>query len=142
MTKTILIVLIAVVVAAAAGLGGYRMGDSAGFERANAVRQEFFQQRQTAAGQGQLGSLGSGGGQGRGAGVSGVIKSVDGDTMTVTLGNRDVKVGLTDKTQILKATPGARSELAVGARVMITADATGGNSDALNASAIQILPPQ
>ena len=152
MGKTILIALIVIVVAAATGYGGYRMGDSAGFERANQVRQQFFQQRQATGGQGQPGGSG-GGGQGRGAGISGVIKSVDGDTMTVTLGNRDVKVELTDKTQILKSTSSTRSELAAGTRVMITAESgggggsrnnnsSGGSSDGFNAAAIQILPPQ
>jgi len=142
MRRTILLVVIVIVLASAAGAGGYMMGDRAGFERANAVRQEFFQQRQAAGGQGQPGSLGSGAGMSRGAGVSGVIKSVEGDSLTITLGNRDVKVMLNDKTQVLKSTPGARSELTAGARVMITAESSsGGSSDGFNAAAIQILPP-
>ena len=145
MGRTILIALVvAIVVGGAAGFGGYKMGDSAGFERANQVRQQFFQQRQTAGGQGQQGSLGSGSGQGRGVGISGVIKSVDGNTLTVTIGQRDVQVELRDSTQVLKSTPGTRSELAAGTRVMITAEggSSSGSSDTFNAAAIQILPPQ
>jgi hypothetical protein len=128
MGKTILIALVvAIVAAAAAGLGGYRMGDSAGFERANQVRQQFFQQRQTAGGQGQQGSLGSSSGQSRGVGITGVIKSVDGNTLTVTIGQRDVQVMLSDKTQIEKAAPGTRAELTAGTRVLVTPNSSGGS---------------
>ena len=157
MGRTILIALVvAIVVGGAAGFGGYKMGDSAGFERANQVRQQFTQQRQAAGGQGQQGGFSGGtgsGGQGRGVGISGVIKSVDGDTLTVTIGQRDVQIKLSDKTQIEKATPGSRSELTTGARVMVTPEngggasggtnsdgATGGNS--FNAVSVLILPVQ
>jgi hypothetical protein len=152
MGKTILTAFIVIVVGAIAAFAGYRVGDGAGFERANQVRQQFFQQRQT--GQGNAGGFASGaggsngaGGGGSGAGraltVQGTIKSVDGDTITVTLGNRDVKVNLSDKTQLLKSVAGTRDELAAGARVMITPEgsATGGG-DSLNAASVTILPAQ
>ncbi len=148
MGKTILIVLIVIIVGAAAGYGGYRMGDSAGFERANQVRQQFFQQRQL--GQGNTGAGGTGGlgaagigAQGRGAGISGVIKSVEGDTLTLALGQRDVQVKLSDKTQVLKTSPGTRAELAAGARVMITSEGTGGgtsSTEGFTAASVTILP--
>lgn len=144
MGKTILIVLIVIIVGAAAGYGGYRMGDSAGFERANQVRQQFFQQRQLGQGNPGAGSAGNPAGmgaQGRGAGISGVIKSVEGDILTLTLGQRDVQVKLSDKTQVLKTAPGTRAELTAGARVMITPEGTGGVSSAegFTAAAITIL---
>jgi len=47
MGRTILVALVvAIIVGGAAGFGGYKMGDTAGFQRANLVRQQFAQQRQ------------------------------------------------------------------------------------------------
>ena len=130
MGKTILIALVAaIVVGFAAGFGGYKMGDSAGFERANLVRQQFAQQRQSTGGQGQQGSLagGTGAGGNRAFELQGTVKSVEGDTLTVTVGQRDVTVTLTDKTQFLKSVAGARTDFAAGARVMIAPEVSGGN---------------
>ena len=54
MGRTILIALVvAIVVGGAAAYGGYKMGDTAGFQRANLVRQQFAQTRQ--GGQGGIG---------------------------------------------------------------------------------------
>jgi hypothetical protein len=147
MGRTILIALVvAIVVGGAAGFGGYKMGDSAGFERANQVRQQFTQQRQAAGGQGQQGGLGTGGGgQGRGAGITGVIKSVNGDTLTVTIGQRDVQVSLSDKTQIERTASGARADLTAGTRVLVTPDSggtNGGTGNSFNAVSVLILPAQ
>ena len=47
--------------------------------------------------------------------------------MTITIGQRDVTVTLTDKTQFLKSVAGARTDLAAGARVMVAPEASGGN---------------
>ena len=155
MVKTILISLVvAIVVGGAAAFGGYKMGDSAGFERANQIRQQFTQQRQTAGGQGQQGSFGSGS-QVRGVGLTGVIKNVEGDTLTVTIGQRDVQVKLSDKTQIEKAAQGTRAELTAGTRVMVTPNNggssggsgnTGGTgstgSNSFDAVSVLILPAQ
>ena len=152
MGKTILIVFIVIVVGAIAAFAGYRVGDGAGFERANQVRQQFFQQRQ--AGQGNAGGFGSGAGgssgvagggsgAGRALSVQGTIKSIDGDTLTITMGNRDVKIKLGDKTQLLKSVAGTRDELAAGVRVMITPEGSStGGGDSLNAASVTILPSQ
>lgn len=155
MSKTILITLVvAVVVGVAAGLGGYKIGDSAGFQRANLVRQQFAQQRQAQFGQGNGGGFsGGGGGAGRAFALQGTIKSVEGDTVTITVGQRDVQVKLSDKTQIEKAASGDRTELATGARVMVTPDSASGNeagtgggaaaaSNSFNAASILILSAQ
>jgi len=133
MGRTILISLVvAIVVGGAAAFGGYKMGDTAGFERANLVRQQFAQSRQ--------GGKGSAGGLGGGAGISAVIKSVDGDTLTVTLGQRDVQVKLSDKTQVEKAGSGSRDDRKAGARVMVTPDSSGGsNSNSLTAATVMVL---
>ncbi len=160
MGRTILIALVAaIVVGGAAGFGGYKMGDTAGFARANQVRQQFLQQRQTAGGQGQQASgLGAAGAN---RAIQGVVKSVDGDTLTVTLGQRDMQVKLSDKTQIEKTASGTRADLTAGTRVLVTPEngggsgngnatggggstgsgsATGGNS--FNAVSVLILPAQ
>ena len=160
MGRTILIALVvAIVVGGAAGFGGYKLGDGAGFERANQVRQQFAQQRQTGQSGGansggagaQGGFAGTGGGAGAqgGAGrgivaVQGVIKSIEGDNVTVTVGNRDVTVKLSDKTQVSKAASGGRADLVTGARVMVTPEGsgTGSGSESVNAAAVLILPAQ
>lgn len=146
MGKTILTAFIVIVVGAIAAFAGYRVGDGAGFERANQVRQQFLQQRQTgqtgAGAAGGSNGIGSGGsGAGRAFTVQGTVKSVDGDTLTVTLGNRDVTVKLGDKTQLLKSVEGTRAELAAGAHVMITPEGSvAGGGDSLNAASVTILP--
>ncbi len=151
MGRTILIALVvAIVVGGAAAYGGYKMGDTAGFERANLVRQQFAQTRQG----GQGGQGGAGGGT-RAFELQGTVKSVDGNTMVVTIGQRDVTVTLTDKTQFLKSVAGARTDLAAGARVMVAPVAGGGNdgggagggnsggaSAAMNATSVTVLPAQ
>jgi hypothetical protein len=137
MARTILIVLVvAIVVGGAAAFGGYKMGDAAGFERANLVRQQFAQTRQggqSQSGQGNGGGLGAGGGN-RAFELQGVVKSIDNNTMTVTIGQRDVTVTLTDKTQVLKSVAGARTDLAAGAHVMIAPETTGGGNGGAGAS--------
>ena len=145
MGKTILVaVFVAIVVGGAAGFGGYKMGDSAGFQRANQVRQEFAQTRQ--GGQGGMGGLVAGGGN-RAFELQGAVKSVNGNTMVVTIGQRDVTVTLTDKTQFLKSVAGARTDLAAGARVMVApeggnAGGAGGAGAAMNAASVTVLPAQ
>jgi len=147
MGRTILITLVvAIVVGGAAGFGGYKMGDTAGFERANLVRQQFAQTRQ--GGQGDQGLGGTGGlGGNRAFELQGTVKSVDGNTMTVTIGQRDVTVTLTDQTQFLKSVSGTRTDLAAGARVMIAPEGgngagAGGASTAVNAASVTVLPAQ
>jgi hypothetical protein len=133
MGRTILIVLVvAIVVGGAAAFGGYKMGDSAGFERANQVRQQFAQTRQGGQGQGGQGQFGQGGFGGAAGGnrafeLQGVIKSVEGDKMTITIGQRDVTVTLTDKTQFLKSVAGARTDFTAGARVMVAPEVSDSN---------------
>ena len=158
MARTILIALVvAIVVGGAAAYGGYKMGDTAGFERANLVRQQFAQTRQGGqGGQGQGGTGGfTAGGGNRAFELQGVVKSVDGSTMSVTIGQRDVTVTLTDKTQFLKSVAGARTDLAAGARVMVAPEGgnagsagaggsggAGGASAAINAASVTVLPAQ
>jgi hypothetical protein len=163
MGRTILIVLVvAIVVGGAAAFGGYKMGDSAGFERANLVRQQFAQTRQ--GGQGGQGQGGAGGFAAGGAGggnrafeLQGTVKSIDNNTMTVTVGQRDITVTLTNQTQFLKSVTGARTDLTAGARVMVAPETTGGAGaggggtgagggagagGSINAASVTVLPAQ
>src|SRR5512136_2353278 len=83
MGRTILIALVvAIVVGGAAAYGGYKMGDTAGFQRANLVRQQFAQTRQSGQG-GTTGGFGAGGGGGgnRAFELQGIVKSINGNTM-------------------------------------------------------------
>ena len=155
MGRTILIALVvAIVVGGAAAYGGYRMGDNVGFERANQVRQQFAQTRQGGQGQnGQGGFSGAAGGN-RAFELQGVIKSVDGDKLTITIGQRDVTVTLTDKTQFLKSVAGARTDFTAGGRVMVAPEAGGnggtgtgggggtGAGGSVSAASVTLLPAQ
>ena len=156
MAKTILIALLAAIVAGgAAAFGGYKMGDAAGFERANQVRQQFAASRQntlaqsTQGGQGQFAQGAQGQGGNRAFELQGVVKSVDGNKVTVTIGQREVAVTLTDKTQVLKSVAGARTDLVAGARVSVSpeagstgAGAGGAAAASVNAASVTLLPAQ
>ncbi len=150
MGRIVLVVFIVAAVGAAAAYGGYRMGDAAGFERANMVRQQFAQTRQGGqGGQSGAGGLVAGGGN-RAFELQGAVKSVDDNTMVVTMGQRDVTVTLTDKTQFLKSVAGARTDLAAGARVMVAPEGgnaggsggAGGAIAVINAASVTVLPAQ
>lgn len=84
---------------------------------------------------------GSGGGQARG--ISGSIKSVNGDTLVITAGQRDLNININGQTQIEQAMPGNRTELTPGERVLVTPNSTaGGSGGTLDATSILILPAQ
>jgi hypothetical protein len=159
MGRTILIIVIVVVLIAATGVGAYAMGNNAGFQRANAVRQQFFQGRQPTGSESQPGGNFGGGAFGGGAGgapggnfagrgIQGTVKSINGDTMVVTIGTRDVTVTLDSNTQFEKTASASKSDLATGARVTVTAaqpaaGAGGSNSaDSITATSILIMPAQ
>jgi len=161
MGRTILIaIVVAIVVGGAAGFVGYRTGDAAGFQRANLVRQQFAASRQGGQGgtTGGFGAGGSGGGN-RAFELQGTIKSINGNTMVVTVGQRDVTVTLTDQTQFLKSVSDTRTDVVAGARVAVmpatgngggtgagggggTGGGTGGGNTAVNAASVTVLPAQ
>ena len=161
MGRTILIaIVVAIVVGGAAGFVGYRTGDAAGFQRANLVRQQFAASRQGGQGgtTGGFGAGGSGGGN-RAFELQGTVKSINGNTMVVTVGQRDVTVTLTDQTQFLKSVSDTRTDVVAGARVAVmpatgngggtgagggggTGGGTGGGNTAVNAASVTVLPAQ
>jgi hypothetical protein len=89
------------------------------------------------------GGNGAGGGffgAGGGRGQFGTIKSIDGDTLTVSTPQSEVKVKLTDTTQIEKLVAGAAGDLAVGDRIIVR-----GQSDAsgtITANNVQVTVAQ
>ena len=167
MGRTILIaIVVAIVVGAIAGFVGYRTGDAAGFQRANLVRQQFAASRQGST----TGGSGASGGN-RAFELQGTVKSISGNTMVVTVGQRDVTVTLTDQTQFLKSVSDTRTDLVAGARVAVMpasgngsgsgtggggagaggtggsgtgggSGGTGGANTAVNAASVTVLPAQ
>jgi hypothetical protein len=64
------------------------------------------------------GGSGANGG-GRRGGAAGQIKSIDGDTITLSTPQSEVKVTLTDTTPIEKVVTGGRADLQVGQRIVV-----------------------
>jgi hypothetical protein len=76
-------------------------------------------------------------GRGQGRPTTGVIASIDGDTVVLTTPDGSVSVKLSDGTSLQKQVPAARDDLAPGQRVLVSGerDADG----AVAASGVQIL---
>jgi hypothetical protein len=115
-----------------AGAGAGADGEAGGSGRAGAA--------QAGAPAGAPGAPGGGqGGAGRGQGrpTTGVIASIDGDTVVLTTPDGSVSVKLSDGTSLQKQVPAARDDLAPGQRVLVSGerDADG----AVAASGVQIL---
>ena len=143
-TTIIIIVAIAVVVAVGAGVGGFFGGRAYESNHATTVQNDFLRSRglnpnaTPGAGQftGQNGAGFPGGGFGRGA--TGQIKSIDGNTLTLTEGQNTVTVTLSGTTLIEKTASGSTADLQAGQEVMVTGQRdTSGN---LTAVQVIILP--
>jgi hypothetical protein len=102
----------------------------------------------TGAGAGAQGAPGSGSGPGTGGGTgggaraagrptTGIIASIDGDTVIVTTPDGPVQVTLNDGTTLLKQAPAERSDLTPGLRVLVTGEREADGPVA--ASGVQIL---
>ena len=121
-----------------AGVGGYMLGDRAGQARANAVRRQFFAQRQGNQGQG----FGQGlvvGTPGARPATSGTVKSVDGNTIVVTTRNNgDVKVQVADNAIISKMETGTIKDIQPGLRIIVVGER--GASGVITAQSVQLLP--
>jgi hypothetical protein len=147
MSKRIPLVLGAVVLMLAIGGGSFYGGMLYQQTRIAAIRNSFFAGRGgdnggTGGGNGGGGNGAGGGffGAGGGRGQFGTIKSIDGDTLTVSTPQSEVKVKLTDTTQIEKLVAGAAGDLAVGDRIIVR-----GQSDAsgtITANNVQVTVAQ
>lgn len=145
MKKNVLWVVLAVVLIAGAGVGGYFYGVEQGKAQAASVRERFIAERfgtalpngQAAPGQflpGQ-GATGRGGVMGRGA--TGTVKQIQGNTLLVSTAERELKVQITADTRITLTTQGSVSDLKIGDRIIIGGQTQG---DTLTATQIQIIP--
>jgi len=131
MNKNILIPLViagVIVLAAGAAVGGFFYGKSYESNRASNIRDNFMQERgiqnfdpnsapSFSQNSGQPGAVFQGGGFGRGE--SGEVKSLDGKTLTLTIGENETKVTLTDNTTIVKSTTATLADITAGQQVMV-----------------------
>jgi hypothetical protein len=140
--KTLLAAILVLVLVGVVGFGAYSYGESVGLTQAQNIRAEFFTSRQGSpsgtsdpaqAGQGAQRS-----GQGARAAATGTVKSVQGNTVTVT--QRDgstVTVTIDPQTVIQKTTNGSPSDIQPGQNITVMSSQTGAN---ITAQTIQIRP--
>jgi hypothetical protein len=132
MNKKILIpILIAgvVILVAGAAAGGFFYGKSYESNRASTIRNDFMRERgiegfdpNASQNPGQGGANFPAGGMGMGRGATGEVKSIDGNTLTLTSGDTETVITLSDTTQIVKTTSGTTADLTAGQQVMVTGE--------------------
>jgi len=139
---TIVIIIVgAIIVAAGSAVGGFFGGRAYQRNQANTVRNNFLRERGVAgfdpnAAPNAVPNAANNPGRGfGGGGASGQVKSIDGNTLTLTTGQNETTVTLSDTTSIVKSTPGTTSDLAAGQQVMVTGQR---NPDG-NVTATQVL---
>lgn len=135
MSRKVLAVVGGVMLILAAAGGAFYGGMLYERQQAANVRAAFFADRgggtggnDGAGGGGNSGGNFFGGGSAPGGrGAFGQIKSIDGDTLTLSTPQREVKVRITEATQFLKVVAGERGDLAVGDNITVRgqADANG-----------------
>lgn len=142
--KTVLLAIGVVVLMAASGGAGYYFGNANGLQSATNIQREFFATRSGNAGQngGQGGTQGTGQGNAQNAQggaafgrptASGVVKGVQGNTITVTQQDGSTTtVTVDDKTQYTKTVSGTLADVTAGLRITV--------SDQNNIKRIQLVP--
>ncbi len=149
MSKRIPLVLGSIVLMLAIGGGSFYGGMLYQQTRIAAIRNQFFGGRggdnggNGGGGGGGTGGGGTGGGAfgaGGGRGQFGTIKSIDGNTLTVSTPQSEIKVKLTDTTQIEKLVTGAVGDLAVGDRIVVRGDSD--SSGTITANSVQVTVAQ
>ncbi|MDE3088099.1 MAG: hypothetical protein KGJ80_01780 [Chloroflexota bacterium] len=134
--KIVLIVLVAIVLAAATGFGGYTVGHSAGLTEQQAIRAEFFQQRAGAQSTDPAGQNGAARNSQFGRGTIGTVKSVQGNVIQLTAQDGSVVTVTVDaQTQFQKTANATISDVQTGERITVLSDQTGSN---ITARTIQI----
>lgn len=124
-TTLIIVIAIAVVVAAGAGVGGFFAGKAYQTNHANTVRNDFLRSRGITNfnpnGVNGAATGTNGQAQAFGGGTFGTVKSIDGNTLTLTTAqNTEVKVTLSDTTRIEKTTAGTTADLQAGQQVTVS----------------------
>lgn len=128
--KRWMIAIIAVLVVAGVGVGGYLLGMKAGEQKVLNNPSLVFQQMRGQGGQIQIGgqfpggdgapTTGRGGLQFQGGGLAGTIESVTGTTVVIKTNEGSVTVQTTDSTLIEKNVSVTVAELVVGENVMVS----------------------
>lgn len=148
--KIALTAVLVVVVAAATGIGGYFVGHNAGLSDAQNIRAQFFQQRSGQGGQGgpggpsgQGGQGGQGGFAGRRPAAFGTVKSVQGNTIELSMQDGSTVTVNTDaQTTVIKTVTGAVTDIQPGQRITVMgAQGSGGTpapGETITASEISI----
>ncbi len=141
--KKILIVIGSVLLAGAIAAGGFYAGMTYQTNRANQIRASFMNARGIAE-QGQNFDPNSGARQFRsqgmsfpGGGTTGLVKTVEGETMTLSTAQNVATVNLSDTTTIEKTISGAISDIQPGMQVMVIGETDSAGN--ITASRITIL---
>jgi hypothetical protein len=131
MKKVLLIIAGLALLVVAAG-AGFEYGKTYQSNQASQIRSQFLRSR------GINPSNGSGGAQaaGFGGGTFGQLKSVNGNTLTLTTQNGDVTVDLTANTQIEKTTSGTPADLQAGQQLVVRGQRD--SSGTVTAESVQI----
>lgn len=137
--KTAIISILIVLLVAGVGAGAFIVGQNNGLTQAQNIRNEFFQSR--VAGQGgqtdatQRGQGGQNGQFGRPA-ATGTVKSIQGNTIQVTMRDGStVNVTLDGQTVIQKTSNGTKADIQPGQNITVMSSQTGEN---ITAQVIQI----
>ncbi len=150
MKKNILIIIGVVVLVILVGAGGFWGGMTYQTNQDSQAQARFFEQRGQPPSDGQMpegmqapndgqGVFGQAQGGFRGGGVGyngtmGEVKSMEGNTLTLSTAQDVTTVNLTDTTKITKSVEGTTSDLQPGVRVMVA----GETDDQGNVTATQI----
>jgi hypothetical protein len=130
--KKILFVIAGIALLAVAAGAGFQYGKTYQSNQANQIRSQFLRSRGINSGNGTGGAQAAG----FGGGVFGQLKSVNGNTLTVTTQNGDETVDLTANTQIEKTTVGTTADLQAGEQLVVRGQRD--SSGTVTAETIQI----
>lgn len=130
--KKILLVIAGIALLAVAAGAGFQYGKMYQSNQANQIRSQFLRSRGINSGNGTGGAQAAG----FGGGVFGQLKSVNGNTLTVTTQNGDETVDLTANTQIEKTTAGTTADLKAGEQLVVRGQRD--SSGTVTAESVQI----
>ncbi len=138
----VVIVVIAVVLAVAIAAGSFYGGMAYQQNQASATRNAFLRSRGinpngTGGFQGGNGQNGAGRGF-FGGGATGQVKSLNGNTLTISTAQNVTTVNLNNNTVVEKTAQGSTSDLQTGERVLVTGQRDSNGN--ITASQILILP--
>jgi hypothetical protein len=136
MMKKILLVIAGLALLAVAAGAGFEYGKSYQGNQANQIRSQFLRSRGINPNGGAGPEAGGFGGGGFGGGTFGQLKSVNGNTLTLTTQNGDVTVDLTANTQIEKTTSGTPADLQAGQQLVVRGQRD--SSGTVTAESVQI----